>query len=262
MDLCQQNFDGILSRLCNHYAEIGLITMIDTEVKWKGSAQAALNRLQRYKEQGRIGMIGVSSHFASMSIKMVNSGLIDMLMCPVNLFRHSNDENTTLYQTCVERGVGLVAMKPYAGGQVFVKAPPITPTQCLAYVLSRPVSTAVTGVKSIEELGAALHYGESSEEEKDYHPVLDNIQHYLVGDCVYCNHCLPCPQDINIGQMIHLADVAQYFPVDEALAEYATLPVKASACSECGRCIERCPFHVDVVGKMRKAVEFYETNVG
>ena len=258
MDLCQQYFDGILSRLCNGYAEVGLITMIDTDVKWKGCAQEALERLQRYKEQGRIGAIGVSSHLAPIALRMVTSELIDVLMYPVNLFNHSNAENSTLYQACVEYGVGLVAMKPYAGGQVFIKTPPITPTQCIAYVLSQPVSTAVTGVKSEEELGAMLHYWKASDEEKDYSPVLDNIQHYLVGDCVYCNHCLPCPQEINIGRMIQIADAAQYFPLDEIMAEYATIPVKASACIECEECVERCPFDVDVISKMQAAVAFFE----
>jgi len=260
MDLCQQYFDGILSRLCNDYAEVGMITMIDTDVKWKGCAQEALERLQRYKEQGRIGAIGVSSHRAPIALKVVSSGLIDVLMYQVNLFRHSSDENRALFQACVEHGVGLVAMKPYAGGGVFVKPPPITPTHCIAYVLSQPVSTTVTGVKSAAELEAALHYWKASDEEKDYSAILDNIQHYLLGDCVYCNHCLPCPQGINVGSMIQMIDTAQYFSLDEVMAEYATIPVKASACTECGECMERCPFDVDIMAKMRAAVSFFEAN--
>ena len=32
---------------------------------------------------------------------------------------------------------------------------------------------------------------------------------------------------------------------------YAEFPVKASACAECGICLERCPFDVEIIGKMR-----------
>ncbi len=257
MEPCRQHFDGMLSRLCGGYAEVGIVTMVDTEVKWRGYAQEALERLRRYQEQGRIGAVGVSSHYTAMALKMVQSGLVDVLMVQVNLFRH-HDENLALYRACADRGVGLVAMKPYAGGQVFIKTPPIGPAQCLAYVLSQPVSTVAAGVKNAEEMAAALHYWEASEEERNYHAALDHIRDYLVGDCIYCNHCLPCPQGINVGSIIQMADTAQYFPQEEIRAEYAAVEAKASACVECGECLERCPFGVDVMAKMRAAVGLFE----
>jgi predicted aldo/keto reductase-like oxidoreductase len=34
---------------------------------------------------------------------------------------------------------------------------------------------------------------------------------------------------------------------------YAEFPVKASACVECGVCVERCPFDVEIIDKMREA---------
>ena len=258
LDRCQQYFDGILTRLCNNYADIGLVTMIDTEVKWKGCAQEALAHLQHYKKRGQIGMIGASSHYVQLARKMVDSGLIDVLMYPINMFRDADDENKSLFQACEDQGVGLVAMKPYAGGSIFIKTPPISPVQCIHYVLSQPVSTTVIGVKNVEELRAATYYWEASEEEKNFKVVLENIQHYLVGDCVYCNHCLPCPENINIGLMIHVADTYQYFPKDEIRAEYEAFAVKASACIACGECMERCPFNVDVIARMRQVVEYLE----
>ena len=33
---------------------------------------------------------------------------------------------------------------------------------------------------------------------------------------------------------------------------------KASECTECGVCVERCPFDVDVIAKIRKAVDIFE----
>jgi predicted aldo/keto reductase-like oxidoreductase len=39
---------------------------------------------------------------------------------------------------------------------------------------------------------------------------------------------------------------------------YAEFPVKASACVECGVCMERCPFGVEIIGKMREAVAVCE----
>ena len=48
----------------------------------------------------------------------------------------------------------------------------------------------------------------------------------------------------------------------EQVAEwYAGFPVKASACVECGVCVERCLFDVEIIGKMRQAAEAFEGKV-
>ena len=39
---------------------------------------------------------------------------------------------------------------------------------------------------------------------------------------------------------------------------YADFPVKASACVECGECLERCPFDVAIMAKMHEAAVVFE----
>jgi len=41
-------------------------------------------------------------------------------------------------------------------------------------------------------------------------------------------------------------------------ARYDALPVKASACTRCGACVKRCPFSVDVLAIIDRAVSLYE----
>jgi predicted aldo/keto reductase-like oxidoreductase len=279
-ETCRRFFDRTLALVGNDYAELGLLMMVDDEALWDTWGQASLEHLARYQTQGRIGAIGMSSHKSTVALKAVRSGQLDVLMYPVNLASHTIAGNDELYQACADKGVGLVAMKPYAGGAFFLaegsvfvnwvraggqglqveKAGPIRPTQCLAYVLSQPVSTVVPGVKSVDELQAALHFWEATEEEKDYSTVIASIHHYPPGQCVYCNHCLPCPSSIDIGQLIRLVDAAREEVTDELRAEYATLEIKASDCIECEECMERCPYEVDVIAKMQQAVELFEAN--
>lgn len=123
------------------------------------------------------------------------------------------------------------------------KSEPITPVQCLSYTLSQVgVCTVVPGCESLEQVSAALAYLESTE-----------------GECVYCNHCLPCPSVIDVGLIIRTLDLAQQQMTAASQTTYSALPARASDCIECGVCMERCPFDVDVISKMREAVELFES---
>jgi predicted aldo/keto reductase-like oxidoreductase len=262
LEFSRNCFEGILSHLGNDYAEIGLMTMaIESDETWSGWAQEAIEHLQRYKEQGRIGAIGTSGHNAKIAVKAVESGQIDVLMFGINMLNQDDVEIEALCQACVAHEVGLVAMKPYHGGTLLsVGGEPsgITPAQCLAYVFSRPVSTAVPGPRTVGEWQATLRYLEATDEARDYHPVIEDLGSYLEGQCTYCDHCLPCPEGIAIGWMIWLVDRARGGVTDEMRGWYADHRVKASACVECGECLERCPFDVDVVAKMQEAVALFE----
>ena len=47
----------------------------------------------------------------------------------------------------------------------------------------------------------------------------------------------------------------------EQIAEwYAEFPVKASACVECGIFVERCPFDIEIIEKMREAAALLEAD--
>ena len=261
VDHCRRCFDDLLAEINNGYAEIGLLTMVDSEEKWDGWAQESLALLREYKERGQIGHIGLSGHETSVALKAVNSGLIDVLMFPVNLLAHGEEGDSALHAACAAQGVGLVAMKVYFGGTLLFidgKPTPFTPVQCLAYVLSLPVATTVPGPKTVEEMRQTLHYCEATEAEKDYSLALSSVHQALEGHCVYCRHCLPCPVEIPIDWLILLTDWGKSGVTDELRSGYASAPVKASACVECGDCLARCPFKVDVIAKMQLAAQLFE----
>ena len=46
--------------------------------------------------------------------------------------------------------------------------------------------------------------------------------------------------------------------IEQVKEWYAGFPVKTSACVECGVCVERCPFDVDILAKMREAAALFE----
>lgn len=79
------------------------------------------------------------------------------------------------------------------------------------------------------------------------------------GRCMYCNHCLPCPQNINIAQVSKYLDMALLNGAAPTLrGHYDALEHQASECIGCGICETQCPFAVPIVERMQKAIALFE----
>ena len=73
--------------------------------------------------------------------------------------------------------------------------------------------------------------------------------------CRRCNYCQPCAAGINIsGVFLFQGYLDRYGLNDWAKDRYATLPVKASACIECGICETRCPYTLPIRQMLKEAV--------
>jgi predicted aldo/keto reductase-like oxidoreductase len=303
-------FLDYLRRYSTDYVDVLFLHNNNSQEDWERLTEPGglLDLARRFRQEGKARFIGLSGHNAGVALQAVESGYIDVLMFPVSLASHAVPGREALQDACVAHNVGLVAMKPYAGGNLlrkeyiiyaepyqmgrtqmrgaptrFEKAVTLTPVQCLSYVLSQAgISTTVPGCKNLDELVEALAYWDASEGETDFSAVLPAFKDSASGQCVYCNHCLPCPMEIDVGKTLSLLDEAQRQsttvlradyeagPVGHGArpltrramtdlrADYDALPVKASDCVECGDCMERCPFEVDIIGKMRKAAQVFE----
>jgi predicted aldo/keto reductase-like oxidoreductase len=236
----------------------------------------------RLRDEGQARFLGISGHYHSIMETAIDSGLVDLIMLPVNMLNHAMPGRGNLLELCAREHIGVVAMKPFGGGRLLnkrgklrvpkyqtsgetyqVRVPGgITPVQCLSYVLAQPgVTLALPGVKNEQELAAALHTLEAGDAERDFSSLLAGFGRYVEGECTYCNHCLPCPVVIDIGQVNRLLDMAEWGITESLREAYVALPVKASACTGCGVCTMRCPFGVDVVPRMLQAVELFERRV-
>ena len=287
--LCEQYFDDLLTRLQTDYIDVLMLHYVDEPDDYDKvfGPDGLLALATRLREDGKARLIGMSSHYVPVALKAVNSGYIDVLMFPVNpaidtlpgdieveavwqasSYRQPQVEEGSVpgrrevYHACAARGVGIVAMKPYAAGWLFQKDNPssivLTPVQCISYALSQPgVATVLPGCKSAEEMRAALAYLSATDEQKDFSGIDANAMWKLRGACMYCNHCLPCPVDIDIATTTRITDTASYRMDATVVAQYEALAIQASDCTECGACTDRCPFGVDVIANMKRAADIF-----
>lgn len=273
---CKLFFDDFLNRYRTDYADVLVLHNCDSQKDFDQlfRENGPLGMALQLKAEGKARFLGFSGHTVETARQAVESGHIDVLMFPVNLAGNAIPGKKELFKTCIAHGVGIVAMKPYGGGKLLQSArtvqvahyqtgggslkiskpAPITPIQCLAYTLSQVgVCAAIPGCESVTHVHDALAYEQAGDAEKDFSNILDDFEQYVPGECVYCNHCLPCPAHIDIGQTLRILDMTADDPSPALRAAYAALPVKASACTTCGACEKRCPFGVATVSKIQQA---------
>lgn len=288
---CDTFIQDFLTRLHIETIDIGMIHFVDDWDDWHTiETQGLLEYALQLKQKGIIRAIGLSSHEPHTALTAVQSGHIDVLMFSLNpsfdllpeqtqvealfergtyeqgAFAGLNPVRQQLYETCAQRGVGITVMKTLSAGQLLYAnsspfGAPLTVAQCIHYALTRPgVVSTLIGCVSGEQVRQALEYEALSEQEKDYTAVLATSQYYAAtGACMYCNHCLPCPQQIDIAAVHKYYDLVKN--LDETPAtireHYLALHAHASDCIGCGECEERCPFGVEVIQNMAQAVALF-----
>jgi predicted aldo/keto reductase-like oxidoreductase len=161
------------------------------EIQKRGILDLALN----IRDRGLAKVISISVHDPEV-VKMAAGSGVDIVMYQVSIANHLYPERNEALEVCRDLGVGVVAMKPFAGGELLksgkkvriplyktgwktleMRIPPsTTPVNLLGYVLDQPaVCTAVTGISSLDQLAADLAYLEASDEERDYSSVIGEL---------------------------------------------------------------------------------------
>ncbi len=290
LDEVKAGFAEMMELLQTDHLDVGMIHYCDALSDWEEIVSGGvLDYVRELKAEGRIRHIGLSSHNPQVALKVVESGAIEVLMFSVNpcydlqpgsenveeLWAAKNYERTLtnmdpdrqrLYETCQRLGVGITVMKCFGGGDLLdAKLSPagaaLTVNQCIHYALSRPaVAVVLAGAHSVEQLRQSLAYEEATDEEKDYALAFASFPKInWTGHCMYCSHCAPCPQKIDVAyvtKFLNLA-VAQGGVPETVREHYAALEHHAGECIQCGVCETRCPFNVDVRQNMRKAKEIF-----
>ena len=282
----RQGFEDLLQRLGTDHIEVGMIHITDSPDEWNElDGSPFLQYVFQLKKEGKIKHIGVSSHNAEVALMAAKCGWIEVIMFSLNpafdrlrggatpwaegafdnLQAGIDPVRVEFYDYCASHHIGVTVMKTFGGGGRLLDAAKsplgvaFTPEQCIAYCLAKPcISTCILGIDNIEELLTDLHYLHATEAEKDYNTALQPVKSDKGGQCTYCNHCSPCPQGIPIAKINELLDKAHtdgYTP--ELQAKYDALQHHASECTDCGSCMTRCPFGVDIPQKMDEAADLF-----
>lgn len=285
MDKVIPAFEDLLERLKTDYIDFGMIHYVDEVKEYRQIMDGEfIEYVRRLKEDNVIHHIGLSTHNPEVASLAADNPEIELILFSVNpafdmmsateqiddYFDKDNysklngiqAERHQLYEKCEKTNTAITVMKPYAGGRLFNEEESpfgvaLTPVQCIEYALSCPSAKSVlVGVNDVNQMSEALEYLDADDDDKDYSRILTTApKSSYLGQCTYCGHCAPCSSSINIAMVNKLYDLARiHESVPESIADhYGQMEHKASECTQCGACIERCPFKVDIIDMMKRA---------
>lgn len=217
------------------------------------SENGAYKALLEAKAAGKIGHIGMTAHSASFVDQVIREMPFETLQFPYNLVERQGEH---LFEIAHKRGVGVIVMKPIAGGAINNGA------LSLKFIMNNPhVSVAIPGMDHVDQvttnaavLKHSYHFSESDLEEMA--EIASSLGETF---CRRCGYCLPCPQGIDIPtQFLMEGYLSRYNLQDWAKTRYAGLPIKADACVDCGACEPKCPYNLPIRSMLKNVVSQFE----
>ena len=76
--------------------------------------------------------------------------------------------------------------------------------------------------------------------------------------CTSCAYCMPCPQGVNIPGCFDFYNNFQMFGKEENYHRFLKPEQRASACTECGSCLDLCPQSLAIPDLMRDVKDIFE----
>jgi predicted aldo/keto reductase-like oxidoreductase len=225
--------------------------------------------VRRLVDSGAVRHVGFSTHGKpKIIIEALNTGRFETVNLHYYWFYRLNEPAVA---RAAELGIGVFIISPNEKGGMLFKptetlsrlAAPFTPMNLnQRWLLSDPrVSTLSVGPAVPEELDAHMAVSDSTGPlTPAEHDALDRwerqLRAALGGDfCTQCQLCLPCPEFVDIPEILRLRNAAVAFGMTAyGSFRYNLLDGSDSwfhghpgdHCTECGECLPRCPEHLEI----------------
>ena len=263
----RKKLERCLKRLKTDYIDLVLFHDVRGSEYDRIFDRGGLETLEEARGRGIVSEIGISIHNSiSMMKRALESGAFSALMVAFSVL----DEDrlaADLLPTAHDRGVGLIAMKPLAGGKLAEPRESLTgkgiPSReslaqlSLRYVLSNPyITCAIPGMTKTQELEENIYVGHHARElgQGEIKRLMEFAGDAGKGFCRNCGYCLPCPEGVPIPDIFRLEGYHERYGLREwAKDQYRSLQVDATGCVDCGQCLEHCPYQVPVSERLRQA---------
>ena len=241
-----KSLDNLKCGYIDLYQIHNLTSEKDLETVLNGAYKALIDA----KEKGLIKHIGITSHNYEFLYDVLDKNLFETIQFPYNIVERKSE---SLFEKAHNMGIGTICMKPLAGGAIDKGS------VAIKYLLNdENVDVIIPGMALVSEVDENISVTacEYTKEEKEY---IERIINELDGDfCRRCGYCAPCTVGINIASCFLFEGYYRRYNLKGwAKNRYNSMDKFASDCIECGACVKRCPYGLDIPKKLKSVKEVF-----
>ncbi|MEO0834996.1 MAG: aldo/keto reductase [Cyanobacteria bacterium J06642_3] len=268
--------DESLTRLQVDYLDCLALHGINTwrHLEWVTRPDGCLGAIQSAMSRGKIRHLGFSTHG---SLELILAAIKTNLFEFVNLhYYYFFQRHQPAIALAAEQDLGIFIISPGDKGGMLYTPPktlvdlcaPFSPLELnYRFLLSNPAITTLSlGAANPTELNTPLQVADRVEpltisEQEVFARLEQQLETSLSTDlCRQCHQCLPCPEQINIPEILRLRNLNQAYQMkDYGQYRYGMLEnaghwfpgSKGNRCTDCGDCLPRCPQNLDIPTLLR-----------
>jgi predicted aldo/keto reductase-like oxidoreductase len=249
-DGMHEDFGVSLAKLGVEFIDIYQVHCVNTDEQYAGvvGSGGALEALNNLKAGGKLGYIGFTTHSLALAAKAVESGLFDTIQVLYNFIEPEAADQ--VIPRAVEKDIGVLAMKPFAGGCI---------ERCdlaLRFALSMPGVIAIPGMATVDEVRRNVEVARRPEalDAGELRTAAAERKRLGTVYCRRCDYCQPCPSEIPIAFAMHIGSIRKRMGDSMMQTDFIKgVHEKVAECTECGECEERCPFDLPVRDLIKEA---------
>ncbi|MCR5671338.1 MAG: aldo/keto reductase [Butyrivibrio sp.] len=246
-----KDLDTSLSKLKTDYIDIYQFHLMGQ--CWKpGDGSGMYECMLEAKKQGKIRHIGGTAHKIGVAKELIESGLYETVQYPISYL--ATEKELDLIRLANENNVGFICMKGLAGGLI------TDSRAAMAFISQYDGAVPIWGVQRMNELEEWLSYMEATPKmDEEIKAFIESERKELMGDfCRGCGYCMPCTVGIEINSCNRMSLMLRRAPSKGWLSEHWQEEMeKIESCVECGACITKCPYELNIPVLLRKNLEDY-----
>ncbi len=248
----RKDLDTSLNKLKTDYIDVYQFHLMSQ--CWKpGDGSGMYECMQEAKAKGLIRHIGGTAHKIGIAEEIAESGLYETLQYPMSYL--ASDREIELIHKCNRNDVGFIAMKGLAGGLI------TNSRAAMAFISQFEGAVPIWGIQRESELEEWLSYmNDAPEMDEEIRNFIDSEREELQGEfCRGCGYCMPCTVGIQINQCNRMTLMLRRAPSKDWLSEHwQTEMSKINDCINCGACISKCPYELQIPDLLKKNLEDYQ----